>query len=781
MRLKTVRSRLITATLLVVAVVGWVYLAPTEIGGSTSYVITHGTSMEPLFHTGDLALVRPSADYRVGQVVAYHSSLLHTVVLHRIIRREGSGYVFKGDNNSFIDPTRPTRAQLIGRLWLRIPHGGVVLGWLHTPSVAAVLTGAMAMLLLLGTEGERRRRDRGRKREGGAVRPGRQPVMTSVRSGAGPHVKNEHLFAACAVLVVVSAIVSLVAFARATTESITVQQPYSQQLSFGYGARVPAGLIYPSGIVSTGDPIYAQLVHRLVVAAAYHLAATEPHHLRGTIRMVGTLANTSGWSRTIQLAAPRQFAADEALTTVSIDVPQLQTLAAEVSSQIGDGLGDSYTFTITPRVKLSGEIAGQPVRLGFNESLSFQLGAPQLVPAVGATPSTSSSAVGQQQGLNRTEAGEVTSYRTAENTLVGVRVSTVRWLAIVALVVAAGLAWLTGRRGLRTTSDPAEQIKARYRRLIVPISGVTPDPARPPIEVTSMEALGLLAERSERLILHDHRDGVDSYLIDDQGTLYRYRAVRSVDAGGDAGRCDQRNGRAAKDAGRMTVHDRAVSRDVAAGVLEPVLRSRAGRSDEAVEARAESHAAPGAGSERESTQRSRGMAVDASSFWPYAHAAGDDDGGFGGGVDAQGAGHAPVLMFDVGNSWPDAASSWPDSGSFWADVGSIWAYAEASVVLPVGAVKRSPEPAASRAGEAPAPAGAELSYGVQSPPLVAQRGGPGERRDDAGFEHRQHSRGSRQAAVRLAVAFTASAVTWRLLRTAAARTGPRRHAAAISG
>ena len=42
--------------------------------------------------------------------------------------------------------------------------------------------------------------------------------------------------------------------------------------------------------------------------------------------------------------------------------------------------------------------------------------------------------------------------------------------------------------------------------------------------MTSIGALAQLAERSERLILHHQRDGVDTYLVDDEGTLYRYQA-----------------------------------------------------------------------------------------------------------------------------------------------------------------------------------------------------------------------------------------------------------------
>src|SRR6478609_8281706 len=101
--------------------------------------------MEPRFHTGDLAIVRPAATYRVGEIVAYHSTLLHLTVLHRIIGRHGNRYVFKGDNNSFIDPGYPTRAELLGKLWIHVRHGGVVLRRLHTPWFAAVLCAVLGI------------------------------------------------------------------------------------------------------------------------------------------------------------------------------------------------------------------------------------------------------------------------------------------------------------------------------------------------------------------------------------------------------------------------------------------------------------------------------------------------------------------------------------------------------------------------------------------------------------------------------------------------------------
>ena len=102
--------------------------------------------------------------------------------------------------------------------------------------------------------------------------------------------------------------------------------------------------------------------------------------------------------------------------------------------------------------------------------------------------------------------------------------TTARWIALIGFLLAASAALLSGVRLLGDSSDPTSHIH-RYRHLIVPIAGTTYDPARPPIDVTSIHALAQLAERSERLILHHQRDGADTYLVDDEGTLYRYQPV----------------------------------------------------------------------------------------------------------------------------------------------------------------------------------------------------------------------------------------------------------------
>ncbi len=74
---------------LLCALVGWLYLAPAQIGGATSYAVVVGSSMEPKLGAGDLVLVRPQARYEAGDVVLYDDPQLRSKVLapHRAGRR----------------------------------------------------------------------------------------------------------------------------------------------------------------------------------------------------------------------------------------------------------------------------------------------------------------------------------------------------------------------------------------------------------------------------------------------------------------------------------------------------------------------------------------------------------------------------------------------------------------------------------------------------------------------------------------------------------------------
>src|SRR5215208_3136209 len=142
-------STVLTNLLLFVALAAiWIAFAPTRIGGRVSYVMVNGNSMEPGFHRGDLVIIQAASIYNVGEVVIYSNAELNAFVIHRIIGIEQDHYIFKGDNNSWIDTYRPTRAELIGKLWIHVPKLGKAMEWLRLPIHMGVTTGLLGGILM---------------------------------------------------------------------------------------------------------------------------------------------------------------------------------------------------------------------------------------------------------------------------------------------------------------------------------------------------------------------------------------------------------------------------------------------------------------------------------------------------------------------------------------------------------------------------------------------------------------------------------------------------------
>ncbi|MGH7723507.1 MAG: S24/S26 family peptidase [Candidatus Dormibacteria bacterium] len=146
----------------ILALGAWSLLAPPQLGGSTSFVITTGISMLPNFHAGDAVLLRAEQRYSVGEVAGYHNGNLNVIVMHRIVAVRGDRYVFKGDNNNWVDGYDPTADQIVGVEWAHMPNLGSVLLSLRTPAIAAFILGALWLFMFWPRSRSRRQRRRRR-------------------------------------------------------------------------------------------------------------------------------------------------------------------------------------------------------------------------------------------------------------------------------------------------------------------------------------------------------------------------------------------------------------------------------------------------------------------------------------------------------------------------------------------------------------------------------------------------------------------------------------------
>jgi signal peptidase I len=130
------------------------YLRPQAFGGSAAYVLVSGKSMLPRYHTGDLVLVEKHSSYHVGELIAYRvpkgDPMAGAQVIHRIIGGDAKhGFVVQGDNRTAPDVWRPKPRDIVGAKALRIPNAVLILQFLRSPILLALLAACFVFVRVL--------------------------------------------------------------------------------------------------------------------------------------------------------------------------------------------------------------------------------------------------------------------------------------------------------------------------------------------------------------------------------------------------------------------------------------------------------------------------------------------------------------------------------------------------------------------------------------------------------------------------------------------------------
>ena len=532
-----------------IAVGMWVFFAPMPLGGSTTYAVTSGISMEPMLHQNDIALVRSRTSFVVGDVVLYQSPTLHRPVLHRIILIQDGNYFFKGDNNSFVDPGYATRADLVGTLWFSVPAAGGLLAWFGTPIHAALLAGLATMLVVLAgvTTTKSRRRRRGGSRT--MIRPNpRARHATSTpsqrpRAGAADQRRPSPYFegptpslAALCVSVVLALVLLVMGFTSGRQRGGVLPDAYTQAGTFSYSAKAKAPtFVYPSGTLSTGDPIYPSLVDTLSLRFEYLFSTKLPHDVSGTIELRALVLSTSDTWQEVSTVVPLvDFVGDTTVVTTDFPLAGLYALIDSVIADTGIA-GTNYSVDIQPVVHVVGTVGDQPIDDRFSPVLPFavsrtaiRIDAPASALPTGATSTAASAGSAltavlgptQSHGIPRQVANEVSiaKYKVRVSTL---RVLGIVWalLAVVAAVVHDRLRRRLARRSVEETI--AKQLNA----LIVPVAALGPSDGRTVVAVPDFASLAGLACFLERPILYEVHESNRTFAVDDDVLRYVTQAI----------------------------------------------------------------------------------------------------------------------------------------------------------------------------------------------------------------------------------------------------------------
>jgi signal peptidase I len=494
----------------------WFFLAPPQLGGSSSYVITYGTSMEPAYHAGDLVVVRNASSYHVGEIVAYHNAQLGGhVVMHRIIGYANGRYTFKGDNNNFVDSYHPTQSDLVGREWVHLPAAGKVLGAVHGPRLF-LIAGALALLLIGGATFAKAERRRPR----GAA----NASISAPSLGALP-------IAALVALVLFGGLAAL-AYKRPTTAVATQSGLYTQSGAFTYDASAPDGKpVYGAATVKTGQPIFLRLVKKANFHFAYSFESKASNSVAGTAGLDAILSAPDGWKRTLQLSPARAFRGDRVVVSGSLDFRRLQSLLDKIGTLSNVAAG-TYTLTLQPHVSVRGAVNGSPVDDTFGPKVGFLLDQYQLQLEPSSTSGMAATSV-LRSSTDGSGAVEVPS--TVSILKFKPAVTTARRIGLVGalaalLLLAFGL-YQTRRRRSQTLR---ESIDRRFGDAIVPVTNTPHGLELPTVSVASINALMQIADQLGRIVLHLVNDEEEVYFVEDNGFVYTYEPGETAAAAGAA-------------------------------------------------------------------------------------------------------------------------------------------------------------------------------------------------------------------------------------------------------
>jgi signal peptidase I len=496
---RTVR---ISAAIALMLSVVWLFW-PLALGGGTTYLATHGISMEPDFQAGDLAMLRTADRYAVGDVVAYRSPSLNTVVMHRIVSADVSGFVTQGDNNDWLDQDKPSKDEILGRLFLRIPRGGIALDALASPG--ALVFVVCGLLLVAGNA----RRPPVRRH----LRAARRRVARRTAAYSMPirsHARQTALGAGAVALVAL--VVGGVLLVLPSTQTDTRTLQVTQQGRFSYTGAAEQGTTYPSGVIETGDTVWTKLARQVTVSVAHTVMGPELTDVHGTMRLDVAVTAADGWTAVVTEGPVATLEGGSGTATVTVEPAAAAALLSRHYAEIG-GVGGGSSLTVTPVVELAGLAEGRSFTAGSPAGLPFTLDAASLTPA--AITETDLAPIAKTD-----VAIEEVVPRTIPVLDLQVPIGVARLVAFgifaIALSVLGAGAWIsrTGR------GDAADQFLVRHADRILPVAAFNPGPTV--FDVADAESLHRVAERFDTVVLHHATDDEDVFVVRDADATYRF-------------------------------------------------------------------------------------------------------------------------------------------------------------------------------------------------------------------------------------------------------------------
>jgi hypothetical protein len=197
----------------------------------------------------------------------------------------------------------------------------------------------------------------------------------------------------------------------------------------------------------------------------------------------------------------------------------------------------TYSLSLVPHVSISGEVAGVQTHAKFSTPLPFSLDSLELQPVLSSgAASTSGQVPGSatnplRPSVSAAVIGTVPRPHALSFGPATISVSNARQIAVGGLILGFGLllgalAFLA--QASRRRGDIASEILGRYRRGLITVARAPRPAPSGLVELDDMETLVRIADRYDRMILHESMKGADTFSVPEDGVVYRFAVPSEI-------------------------------------------------------------------------------------------------------------------------------------------------------------------------------------------------------------------------------------------------------------
>ena len=300
--------------------------------------------------------------------------------------------------------------------------------------------------------------------------------------------------AAVALLALIMAAFAWTAPTQILTSSTTQS---GRAMTFSYSADVPQSPAYDGTTVHSPDPVFRKLTNTVDVQLAY---VGDP----GSMTVNAELSTPGGWHSTVPLSGPTDITGEAYAGSVTLDLNALDARAQAAADTTGLP-GSPLTVAVVAKIQTDTGLFAPKMTLNVAPLAMTISGDPKVTDS---TSTPASTLIANTVGVGPFHLGVITA----------------RIVSLVLLLGSLIAAVLLLRIARRTPPvDEVTRITQRYGPLLATVEPIATPPNVPVIEVTEFATLAKLAERCGQLVMHWSRSDVETFVILDEGTTYRFR------------------------------------------------------------------------------------------------------------------------------------------------------------------------------------------------------------------------------------------------------------------